>query len=70
MTKETLLTTVIPAILIFCLVFFNIRKMQKRAKIMRMEQEGRGSGSCAGCAHGATCRSPQKKEEEQKNAEN
>ena len=36
MTTETLFTAIIPAILIFCLVFFNIRKMQKQAKIMRI----------------------------------
>lgn len=63
MTTETLLTTIIPVILIFCLVFFNIRKMQKRAKLMRMEQEGKCSSGCAGCAHSATCQSSQKEEE-------
>ena len=39
MTMEQIFTGIIPAILIFFLVFFNIRKMQKQAKIMKMEQE-------------------------------
>ncbi len=56
------ITKIIPAIMIFCLVFFNIRKMQKRAQIMRQEESC--GGKCAGCAHGATCHSPLKKEEE------
>ncbi len=64
MTTETLFATIIPAILIFCLVFFNIRKIQKQAKIMRMEKEGKCGSSCAGCAHSKGCHSPQKKEEE------
>ena len=38
MARETVFTAIIPAILIFFLVFFNIRKMQKQAKIMKMEQ--------------------------------
>lgn len=66
MTKETFFTAIIPAILVFCLVFYNIRKMQKRAKAMRMEQEGGCSGGCAGCAHSAGCHLPQK-EDTQKN---
>ena len=66
MTTETLFTAIIPAILIFCLVFFNIRKMQKQAKIMHMEKEGKCGSGCAGCAHSAGCNSPQKKEEELK----
>ena len=33
MARETVFTAIIPAILIFFLVFFNIRKMQKQAKI-------------------------------------
>lgn len=40
MARETVFTAIIPAILIFFLVFFNIRKMQKQAKIMKMEHEG------------------------------
>lgn len=60
---EAIFAAIIPAILIFCLVFFNIRKMQKRAKIMRMEEEGKCSGSCAGCAHSVSCHLPQKEEE-------
>ena len=35
MARETVFTAIIPAILIFFLVFFNIRKMQKQAKIMK-----------------------------------
>ena len=41
MARETVFTAIIPAILIFFLVFFNIRKMQKQAKIMKMEHEGK-----------------------------
>ena len=52
MARETVFTAIIPAILIFFLVFFNIRKMQKQAKIMKMEHEGKG---CAGCAHSKSC---------------
>ena len=51
MARETVFTAIIPAILIFFLVFFNIRKMQKQAKIMKMEHEGKCGGGCAGCAH-------------------
>ena len=38
MARETVFTAIIPAILIFFLVFFNIRKMQKQAKIMKMRR--------------------------------
>ena len=48
MARETVFTAIIPAILIFFLVFFNIRKMQKQAKIMKMEHEGKCGGGCAG----------------------
>ena len=41
MAREAVFTAIIPAILIFFLVFFNIRKMQKQAKIMKMEHEGK-----------------------------
>ena len=46
MARETVFTAIIPAILIFFLVFFNIRKMQKQAKIMKMEHEGKCGGGC------------------------
>ena len=54
MARETVFTAIIPAILIFFLVFFNIRKMQKQAKIMKMEHEGK----C--CAHSKSCHSEKK----------
>ena len=57
-----ILAKIIPAIMIFCLVFFNIRKMQKQAQIMR--QEHSCGGGCAGCSHSASCTSQQKKTEE------
>ena len=68
MARETVFTAIIPAILIFFLVFFNIRKMQKQAKIMKMEHEGRCvgnrvgkcGGGCAGCAHSKSCHSEKK----------
>lgn len=51
MTTETIMTSIIPAIMIFFLVFFNIRKMQKRAEMMRKEKEMQScGGKCAGCA--------------------
>lgn len=58
MDKMDLYTRIIPAILIFCLVYYNVRKMQKRAKAMR--QEHSCNGSCAGCAHSASCSSAEK----------
>ena len=61
MTMETIFTSIIPAILIFCIVFFNIRKMQKRAQIMKMEQEGKCGSSCSSCAHSKGCHSEKKK---------
>ena len=65
MARETVFTAIIPAILIFFLVFFNIRKMQKQAKIMKMEHEGKCGGGCAGCqiftcAHSKSCHSEKK----------
>ena len=60
MTMETILTAIIPAIMIFCLVFFNIRKMQKQAQIMRMEKEGKCGSGCASCAHSKGCHSDKK----------
>lgn len=60
MARETVFTAIIPAILIFFLVFFNIRKMQKQAKIMKMEHEGKCGGGCAGCAHRKSCHSEKK----------
>lgn len=56
----TICAKIIPAILIFCIVFFNIRKMQKRAQMMR--QEHSCGGGCAGCAHSAGCSSAKKEE--------
>ena len=56
MARETVFTAIIPAILIF----FNIRKMQKQAKIMKMEHEGKCGGGCAGCAHSKSCHSEKK----------
>ena len=60
MTKEMIFTAIVPAILIFFLVFFNIRKMQKQAKIMKMEQEGKCGVGCAGCTHNKGCHSDKK----------
>ena len=60
MARETVFTAIIPAILIFFLVFFNIRKMQKQAKIMKMEHEGKCGGGWAGCAHSKSCHSEKK----------
>lgn len=60
MTIETICTSIIPAILIFCIVFFNIRKMQKRAAIMRMEKEGKCGSGCASCANSKSCHSDKK----------
>lgn len=60
MNVETIFTAIIPAILIFFLVFFNIRKMQKQAKIMKMEHEGKCGTGCAGCAHSKGCNSEKK----------
>ena len=48
MARETVFTAIIPAILIFFLVFFNIRKM------------GKCGGGCAGCAHSKSCHSEKK----------
>ena len=66
MARETVFTAIIPAILIFFLVFFNIRKMQKQAKIMKMEHEGKCGGGCAGCAHSKSCHSEKKDLSEKK----
>jgi len=60
MNMETIFTAIIPAILIFFLVFFNIRKMQKQAKIMKMEHEGKCGSGCASCAHSKGCNSEKK----------
>lgn len=64
-TMMLIFTKIIPAILIFCLVFFNIRKMQKQAAIMR--QEHSCGGSCVGCAHSAGCGTAKQKETGKKN---
>lgn len=58
MEKMDIITKIIPAIMIFCLVYYNVRKMQKRAQAMR--QEHSCGGSCAGCAHSAGCTKPEK----------
>lgn len=58
MEHMDLYTRIIPAIMIFCLVYYNVRKMQKRAKAMR--QEHSCGGSCAGCAHSAGCSAEKK----------
>ncbi len=60
LTTEAIFSGIIPAVLIFLLVFVNIRKMQKRAKMMRMEQEGKCGSGCAGCAHSKSCHSEKK----------
>ena len=60
MARETVFTAIIPAILIFFLVFFNIRKLQKQAKIMKKEHEVKSGGGCAGCAHSKSCHSEKK----------
>ncbi|MFV0363084.1 MAG: FeoB-associated Cys-rich membrane protein [Suipraeoptans sp.] len=56
MDKEQIFMAIIPAILIFCLVFFNVRKMQKNLKTMKQEC---GSG-CGGCAHSDNCNKAEK----------
>lgn len=58
MDKEMLFTTIIPVILIFCIVFYNVRKMQRNIKNMK---NGCGGG-CSGCAHSAQCQKPEKKD--------
>ena len=60
MARETVFTAIIPAILIFFLVFFNIRIMQKLAMILKVEHEGICGGGCAGCAHSKSCHSEKK----------
>ena len=60
MTTEAIFTGIIPAILIFFLVFFNIRKMQKQAQIMKMEHEGKCGSGCSSCAHSKGCHSEKK----------
>lgn len=60
MTIETIFTSIIPAIMVFCIVFYNIRKMQKRAAIMRMEKQGKCGSGCAGCAGSKSCHSDKK----------
>ncbi|WMI82257.1 FeoB-associated Cys-rich membrane protein [Anaerotignum sp. MB30-C6] len=60
MNKEMLFTAIIPTILVFCLVFFNVRKMQKNLKNMK---DGCGGG-CSGCVHSESCHKPEKKEDE------
>ena len=60
MNMETIFTAIIPAILIFFLVFFNIRKMQKQAKIMKMEHECKCGSACNSCAHSKGCHSEKK----------
>ena len=60
MARETVFTAIIPAILIFFLFFVNGRKVQKQAKIMKMEHEGKCGGGCAGCAHSKSCHSEKK----------
>ena len=64
LNMRTFMTGIVPAIMIFFLVFFNIRKMQKQAKIMKEMHSC--DGKCAGCHSGATCASAQKKETELK----
>lgn len=58
MEKMDIVTKIIPAIMIFCLVYYNVRKMQKRAQAMRREHSC--GGGCAGCAHSAGCTRPEK----------
>ncbi|MDD4844751.1 MAG: FeoB-associated Cys-rich membrane protein [Anaerotignum sp.] len=60
MSTETVFTTVIPIIMLVCLVGYNLRKMQKNLKNMKNEC----SGSCKGCAHSVSCSKPEKKEDE------
>lgn len=60
-TMILILGKIIPAIMIFCLVFFNIRKMQKQAAAMRREHSC--GGSCAGCAHSAGCSAAKQEQE-------
>lgn len=61
LNMQTFMTGIVPAIMIFFLVFFNIRKMQKQAKIMKEMHSC--EGKCAGCQHGASCTSDKKQNE-------
>lgn len=58
MENTDIFTKIIPAIMVFCIVYYNVRKMQKRAQAMR--QEHTCCGGCAGCAHSAGCNKPEK----------
>lgn len=58
---QTFFTAIVPAIMIFFLVFFNIRKMQKQTKLMKEMHSC--NGKCAGCHNGASCTSDKKTED-------
>ena len=64
MDNMVLFTKIIPAIMIFCIVFFNLRKLQKTAKAMKqVHGDSSGcSGCCSGCSHSAGCQLPEKEE--------
>ena len=57
---QTFMTGIVPAIMIFFLVFFNIRKMQKQAKTMKEMHSC--EGKCSGCQHSGGCTSDKKQE--------
>lgn len=62
MNQMDIITKLIPVLLVVCIVYFNMRRIQKNLKEMKKEQNGNTcSGSCAGCT--SHCSSAQKETE-------
>lgn len=65
MDKMDLITKVIPGLLVVCIVWYNMRKLQRNLNAMKQQH---CDGSCHNCAHSAGCTSAQKKENTEKEA--
>ncbi len=71
MTQMDIVTKLIPIILVVCIVYFNMRRMQKNLKVMKKEQNANScarscGGSCKGCSSSASCTSVQEKTQDNK----
>lgn len=52
MTPETIVTTIIPLLLVGCLVYYNLRKIKRNLNQMKEDNQQKNNscgGSCAGC---------------------
>lgn len=55
MTAEQMVTTVIPILLVICIVYYNLRKIKRNLNSMKDAENNKNSGCGGGCASCKGC---------------